>query len=459
MRARRRRFDTRGAMTFRRALISGHAITLLLAAMIATIAVVSLRTTTGDAAQISRNLADELQLVQDLRVGAEQVVAAGRGYLLGDEAADRTRFDAARRAFDARLDAFRTLPLAHGELAASTTLELAARAYERGVAAAIVRRTTTRDPSSVIPYFEDTLRPLHDNFEVAAGELLDRQRADFDSELRDTESFANRAELLLIVVAFIVVGIGAALAVKTVRRLRADYARVEAARAAAAAAAAARDEMVAMVSHDLRTPLQTVLLGSAILDGIATTDVHRRQLRNVRNAASRMRRMIESLLEVARFDTGEVQLADDTCDASILVDETVEQFEPRAAEQAIALEVAHGHAPLHADRERVVEVLSNLIDNAFKHTPRGGSIRVTAEPHEREVRFAVADTGAGIAPGDLPHVFDRFFQADGHAKRHGLGLGLYICKRLVEAHHGEIGVRSELGHGSEFWFTLPRAEA
>jgi signal transduction histidine kinase len=427
--------------------------------LIAAIAIVSLRATTNDAGQISRKLADELRLVQDLRLDAELVVTSGRGALISDEPADRARFDATRRAFELRLDEFRAQPLAHEAVAECAALELAARAYELGAADALRRRDAGHGLATVTPYFESTLEPLHDNFEAAAGELLDHQRAAFDAALLDTESSAHGAELMLLVAACGLVAVGALLAVKTVRRLRDDYARLEAAHAAAAGAAAARDELIAVVSHDLRTPLQTVTLGASAIDDAPLADADRRALRRITNAAARMRRMVDSMLESARFDRDSVVLADDACDASELVDATVEQFEPRAADQSIALTVGHADAALHVDRERVVEVLSNLVDNAFKHTPRGGAIRVTAEAHERDVRFAVADTGAGIAPADLPHVFDRYWQAAAQAprgRRHGVGLGLYICKRLVEAHRGEIGVRSELGHGTEFWFTLPR---
>jgi signal transduction histidine kinase len=444
-------------MTFRRALISGHAVTLLLAAATAAIAVVALRMTTEDAGQASRTLADELVAVERLRIGAEHVSSSSRGYLLAGGAADRARFDDARDTFEHNLAAFRARPHPPTVEVEAAVFDAAARAYELVALDGGELRATSHDANAVIPFFEQTVRPLNRAFENAAGALLDHERTVFDAQLRSTEASARIAELVLALSAITAIGIGCLLAVLTVRRLNTSYVRVEAARAAAATAVSARDETLAVVSHDLRTPLQTVELGCTLLAEIVPDDRGRRHVHRVCNAAARMRRMIDTLLDAARLDAGTFVLHDEPCPAASLVDVTVEQFEPRAAEQSIRLRVEHDAAVVRADHDRIVEVLSNLIDNAFKHTPRGGEIRVSAEPRDGAVRFAVADTGAGIAADDAAHVFDRYWQADDAARSRGVGLGLYICKRLVEAHHGAIGVASTPGHGTEFWFTLPRA--
>jgi signal transduction histidine kinase len=445
-------------MTFRKALITGHAILLLLAALTAVVAVGALQMTVHNAGDITHAFADELGAARGLRLGAEEMVAAGRGYLLGGGDRDRARFDAARNRFQGELAAFRLQPQPPVVRFDAAALDAAARVYETDARAAGSLRATARDANAVIPYFEQTLLPRHDAFETELNALLERERAAFEAQLHDTETSAQIAELALALAAAAAIGLGLIVAIKSVRRLHADYGRLEAARAAAAAAVGARDEMLAVVSHDLRTPLQTVVLGASLLAETADDDRVRRHVRRVGNAAARMRRMIETMLDAARIDAGTFVLHDEPCTAAALVDDTVEQFEPRAAEQAISLRVEHSaDDAVRADHDRIVEVLSNLIDNAFKHTPRGGEIRVAAEPRDDAVRFVVTDTGAGIAAADLAHVFDRYWQADGTGRRRGVGLGLYICKRLVEAHRGAIGVASKPGAGAEFWFTLPRA--
>ncbi len=443
-------------MTFRKTLIIGHGITLLLAAATAAVAVVALQVTTRDVGRSSRQLADELEAVQHLRVGAEHVAAASRGYLLGGEREDRERFESACNTLDRELEVFRAQPLAPAAYVEVAAAEVAARAYERDAARAGQLRATAHDFTAIVPYFESTLKPSHDEFEARVAALTEHEREAFELALRDAEATSHLAELALIAAAIAAIALGAIALARTARRLDAGYTQIETARAAATAAVAARDELVAVVSHDLRTPLQTVVLGASVLEQTADDERVRRHVHRVSNAAARMRRMIDTLLDTVRLDAGTFVLHDAPCGVPALVDDTVEQFEPRAAEQAIRLRVEHDATEVRADHDRIVEVLSNLLDNAFKHTPRGGEIRVTAAATDDAVRFTVADTGAGIAPADAAHVFDRYWQGDDVARSRGVGLGLYICKRLIEAHHGAIGVASTPGAGTEFWFTLPR---
>jgi len=138
-----------------------------------------------------------------------------------------------------------------------------------------------------------------------------------------------------------------------------------------------------------------------------------------------------------------------------VAEEAVASMEPLVTEVALAL-VVEVPRPLELliDAQRVGQVVLNLVSNAAKFTPKGGSITVTVTASPAEARVEVTDTGPGIAAADLPKLFQRFSQLEG--ARGGTGLGLSICKALVEAHGGAIGVRSQLGAGSTFWFTLPR---
>ncbi|HEX7595528.1 MAG TPA: PAS domain S-box protein [Gemmatimonadaceae bacterium] len=220
----------------------------------------------------------------------------------------------------------------------------------------------------------------------------------------------------------------------------------------------ARDDVLAVVAHDLRNPLNTVTMAvSLMLENTPPERVQeRRQVEIVRRAADRMNRMIQDLLDVRRMESG--RLTTDLIPESpaVLVNDTIDMLRPLATGSTIRLDTAiePGLPLVLADAARVQQVLSNLVGNAVKFTPRGGRITVCAESMEGEVRFSVIDTGPGIPAEQLPHIFGRFWQAK-TSDRRGIGLGLAIAKGIVEAHNGRIWVESHVGLGSTFYFTLP----
>ncbi len=224
-----------------------------------------------------------------------------------------------------------------------------------------------------------------------------------------------------------------------------------------------RDEVLAIVSHDLRNPLSVVSFASeALLRAWSAEPEHapeRRQLEGIALSAERMRRLINDLLDVARVDAGRLAVDPVPVPVGRLVLDALEMYAHLAEARAILTRVLipAESPPVLADPDRVLQVLSNLLGNAIRFTPRGGGITLAAEVDEREVRFSVADTGPGIAPEHLPHVFDRFWRAQ-RARRGGAGLGLAIARGLVEAHEGRIWAESVPGEGSTFTFTLPRAD-
>lgn len=222
-----------------------------------------------------------------------------------------------------------------------------------------------------------------------------------------------------------------------------------------------RDEVLAIVSHDLRNPLNLVLTCSDVLldtaDGLAPRD--REQLQMIRRAAGQMNRLIQDLLEVSSMEAGKVSVEARPIPAAPLVTEACQLQEHAAARAGVELscECATDLPRVLADRDRIQQVLGNLIGNGIKFTPAGGRVAVRAEGGPGGVRVTVADTGAGIAEEDLPHVFDRFWQAT-RSRDGGAGLGLAISRTIVSAHGGDMWVESELGRGSLVGFTLPCAE-
>jgi PAS domain S-box-containing protein len=220
----------------------------------------------------------------------------------------------------------------------------------------------------------------------------------------------------------------------------------------------ARDDVLAVVAHDLRNPLNTVTMAVSLM--LETTPIERvqerRQAEIVRRAADRMNRMIQDLLDVKRMESGRLTTDMKPEHPAVIINDTIDMLRPLAAGSTIRLDSSiEDNLPLVlADAARVQQVLSNLVGNAVKFTPRDGRITVCAERIDGEVRIGVIDTGPGIPAEQLPHIFGRFWQAK-TSDRRGIGLGLAIAKGIVEAHNGRIWVESHVGLGSTFYFTLP----
>jgi signal transduction histidine kinase len=219
----------------------------------------------------------------------------------------------------------------------------------------------------------------------------------------------------------------------------------------------AREEMLSVVSHDLRNPLNVITVGVASLRRGVPDDRRATFLEKIRRAADRMNRLIEDLLDVTRLDSGSIALDRDGQAAAALVSETLEALRPLAEEKQIHLvhEVPEGTPAVHADRDRMLQVFGNIVGNAIKFTPAGGTVTVRAEPLDGAVRFSVVDSGPGISHADQARIFERFVQARRSDRKGGTGLGLAIAKGLVQAHGGAIGVASEPGAGATFYFSIP----
>jgi PAS domain S-box-containing protein len=221
----------------------------------------------------------------------------------------------------------------------------------------------------------------------------------------------------------------------------------------------ARDEVLGVVSHDLRNPLSTILMGVSAIREMPPDDVAGREklLNTISEATSWMNRMIQDLLDVASIERGALSLERKPVPPALLVTQAMEMFVLEAESHGIALSAEMGPElpQVSADDVRIVQVLGNLLRNAIKFTPNHGRITMRATRVGGMVEFSVSDTGSGIEPEAQSHVFDRYWKAIGNGRTRGTGLGLSIAKGIVEAHGGHIWVDSAVGKGATFTFSLP----
>jgi signal transduction histidine kinase len=219
-----------------------------------------------------------------------------------------------------------------------------------------------------------------------------------------------------------------------------------------------RRDLVANVSHELKTPITAVRAHlENLLDGVERPDPA--TLEVMLGQADRLGRLVDQLLELSKLESGEMPLRREQLALRPLVDELITEIDVARSDRSVSLrnEVPDDLPALFADRERLHQVLFNLVDNAVRFTPEGGDVRVTAHRVNGSVQIAVADTGAGIPAEHLPRLFERFYRADPARSRDdgGTGIGLAIARSVVEAHGGTIRAESEPGRGSVFTFDVP----
>ncbi len=224
----------------------------------------------------------------------------------------------------------------------------------------------------------------------------------------------------------------------------------------------AQQEFIANVSHDLKTPLTAIQgFSQALVEGVASDPAGvQRAAAIIHEESLRMSRLVDQLLDLARLESGRVQIRRQRIDAGEVMMAAAERFQPAARKNGVALDAAtEPDLWMLGDADRLMQVFVNLLDNALRHTPEGGRVTCRAlRPADRpdEIVITVSDAGPGIPAEDLPHVFDRFYQAEKARRRGSSGLGLAIVEEIVRAHGGRVGVNSIPGQGATFWVRLPQ---
>ncbi len=223
-----------------------------------------------------------------------------------------------------------------------------------------------------------------------------------------------------------------------------------------------RDDFIANVSHELRTPI-SMLQGysEAIVDGIAETHEEKQEMAQIiYDESLRMGRLVNELLDLARMQAGHIQLELEDVELEPYVNRIIRKFQTLAKDKDVQLNTVLDTKTdkFHFDPDKIEQVLTNLLDNAIRHIQNSGSITVTVKSIGPELLFEVSDNGPGILEEDLPFLFERFYKGDKSRTRgrSGTGLGLAIARNIIEAHRGNISVRSKLGQGTTFSFFIPR---
>jgi signal transduction histidine kinase len=423
-------------------LIAAQAASIVVTVLTLVTALVTIRYASGKAAE-ANEVSDELMLVYRLTEHATRFAAASRRAVLTNDSLDRARAKELRLELDrarvqlgasARFDPAEVSVL--GAAVDSYLSVLTREVAEPGIEGAELRDQLAR--------LEAELAMRRDAIDRAADSLIVHQRNSFAESRVRSERLTSRARWTLVFISGISILLGVGVVVVVMRELGRHSKQARAAAEIARRIGDSRRELVA-ASHDLRAPLKSIIATASSLE-------QSRELDEIASAARDVDQLLEELFDLSRVQLGAVSLRYESCNAETLVERAVQALLPEATARAIRLRAdARISDSVHADGERIRQVLATLIATALKAARPGGEILLTAASAESSVRFAVVDVGAPGLPDFVATMFPR------HSARNeaSSGMGMYICKRIVEAHGGRMGIELAAGRGNTYWFTLP----
>jgi signal transduction histidine kinase len=323
-------------MRFSRQLIIGHAALLFITLVTGTIAVIALRVTISRLEDLTREISADVIDVYRLRFQAEQVVATSRGFLLTGEAETWRHFEAAVERVQASLGSLHERRATHVDV---TRIDEAARAYVAAAETAARRRTATGDPRQIVPMLETSVSPARERFEDSIATTLNREKADFDQASYHARILARRTQQVVLLATAVGIGLSIVLAWLSIRKLRGHYERERAATVLARRSSDARDELLAIVSHDLRSPLSAIAMGASLLEERVIDSHAHKHVAVVRNATERMQGLIDQLLDTAAIESETLQLRLERCDVGQILSTVEELFTSRARTAGVQLAV------------------------------------------------------------------------------------------------------------------------
>lgn len=409
-----------------------------------------------DREEVTRRYVGDLIYAERLRSAEEGTVAAGRGFLITQNPDHLLRLQVAEGRFESMLS---SLPLrvrspADREQLAQMTAaarDFLAEQHQLLYAGAV-------DAHERVHRFEREVVPKRRTLDAAIDGFVAYKERRVEEIYGAAHAEISRAATTVTIALSLALLLGAAFAGFMGRHLTRAYRREERAVRAAERALAAKQELLGIVAHDLRSPLGAITLKAGFLQRWCDDERIIRQSQSIERVALQMEQIIAGLLDAAQIEAGRfsVQRTPEVIDD--VLHEASEMLTALAASRSIRLDLRIDPPQLAVliDRPRLLQVLSNIIGNAIKFSAEGSTITVVAARDGDNVRLSIGDQGPGIAPDHLPHVFDRFWKSGGNG---GTGLGLYIAKGIVEAHGGRLWVHSAPPDGATFCFTLPGPEA
>jgi len=403
--------------------------------------------------------ADDLMHASQAQFAAERMVAVGRGYLLTREPELLARAKEAESDLDVSLHLLDRGDARPSERALLREVQSSASRYRQLLDQSFETTSATEDRAARANVLRDRLLPAREDLGVKLGTLVAHKQSLQLAARQRAGQMAARSVRVTTGLGALALILSAILAWLFTRRLG-EVSRLERAMAQRATRAlAAKEELLHVIAHDLRSPLTAIVLRAASMALGHRDEDMARSAAAIQSICERMRRLIQSLLDAATVDAGRISIAPARFPVETVIMALMETFGPEARATSVHLdwEVTPPQLAVWADRERINQILSNLVGNALKFTPAGGSIKIVVHEEGANVRFEVKDTGIGIRPENLPHVFERYWKSDVQARK-GAGLGLYIAKGIVEGHKGRIWVDSSPGGGSSFQFELPVPE-
>jgi signal transduction histidine kinase len=435
---------------------SGFALLIALTAGTAARAVATVREAAHRQELVARQRADDAIAAERLRSSIENLVAASRRHVMVSSRASAAALAGAERVLQADFAALRSRVSSSARESLLPDMAQAIEAYRKAVRSLVDGALMPRRLEAIVATYEVELLPRRRALERAVERFVAHKRERLESARLEGEGLEARATTLAAVALF---GGGSAsvlLAVILTRLVGRSLRREQEAARRAERAVTQRDEVLGIVAHDLRNPLGAMIMRAARVGATSTDAWVREQAAAIQRAGVRMEHLIRSLLDAAALDMGALTVHREPTLVSDLVREALELHAPAAAQKGVHLEerIPDASLRLSVDRERFLQVLENLMSNAIKFTPAGGTIVVDVHDEAGQLRISVRDSGPGIPAQHLPHLFERLWTA-GRGGMRGTGLGLYIAKGIVEAHGGRIQAESPPGRGATLSFTLP----
>jgi signal transduction histidine kinase len=440
--------------TFRQKAVAGYAAMILLSALLLAFSIHALHTLHDAAEAITEGTAQILSETAKLQDSAERASSSGRGFLMTKAATHLADLEDARAEFHQSVGRLRTM-LEDGKCKQLLSLiHHKEREHRAALDPLLELRRASLDVEGIGRLYEDRVNPTRQELDASIDALMSRQDEKFHQAVSDYTVAAQRTVPTIYgLTALCLLAILGVAAIFT-RMLSRQYEVERVARHA-------REETLALVSHDLKNPLNAILMCSSMIEqeassGDAGTSV-RKHAAIIQRAVGRMSSLLSDLLDASSIESGRFRVEAKPVSVGLLVDEAIEAISPVATLQSLRIDkdLQDPEALIHGDRGRLLQVFGNLLGNATRFTPEGGRIVIQVGPEGPRMRFAVSNSGKGIPPEEREHLFERF-RRGARSNGGGTGLGLYIVKGIVEAHGGEAWVESSVTDGTTVFFTIPR---